>query len=143
MLRLRSAVIIAAFIALASVRAGAAPKSDFVLPKGDVEKGKAAFVALGCNNCHAVHGVRDIAEPTVKPAVPLLGGHVRNAPTDAYLATAIINPQHSVTKTLGAPNTAKPDGSSRMPDFSERMTVRQLIDITAFLHSRDWRDLQK
>src|SRR5690348_16615657 len=86
---------IAAVVLLAGVAAACGSdrhsSAAFRLPRdGNVERGQAAFLALGCNNCHEVSGV-DLPRPTVRPAVPVvLGGAVDAKLSDAYLATSII-----------------------------------------------------
>ncbi len=107
----------------------------FRLPEGDVEQGKATFVALGCNGCHTVDGV-ELPQPSGEPAVTVaLGGEVVRVKTYGELVTSVVHPSHSL-----APGHPKEkiqiDGKSIMPDLTGAMTVRQMIDIVAFLHSR-------
>ena len=93
-------------------------------PGGDVERGKAAFVALGCGRCHEVAGV-DLPGPTTRNrSVLLLGGEVSREPGDGRLAGAII-----------APSGKRRDGVA-MPHYDQQMTVRQLTDIVELLQSR-------
>ena len=110
----------------------------FLLPDGEVELGKAAFVELECNSCHSVDGV-DLPPPTLIPlpsASVVLGGQVFEIRTDGYLVTSIINPSHKLASGLGKEEITTSAGESRMPDYSDIMTVRQLIDLVAFLQSR-------
>ena len=109
--------------------------AGFRLPvNGDVERGKVAFVQLGCNHCHEVSGM-DLPKPTVQPPVPVvLGGVVPVAVTDGYLVTSIINPSYALAPYPKDLITA--GGKSRMPDYSGTMTVAQLVDTVAFLQSR-------
>lgn len=109
--------------------------AGFRLPaNGDVERGKVAFVQLGCNNCHEVSGM-DLPKPTVQPPVPVvLGGMVPVEVTDGYLVTSIINPSYTLAPYPKEMITA--GGKSRMPDYSGTMTVAQLVDTVAFLQSR-------
>lgn len=106
----------------------------FVLPEGDIEAGKTAFVALKCTTCHEVDGVDLEGAPTGSGVV--IGGEVRRIKTYGELVTAVINPQHE----LSAPfNRGAEEGAptrSPMPDYSRDMTVKHLQDIVAFLHSR-------
>ncbi len=103
-------------------------------PDGDVERGKAAFVALGCNGCHEVSGV-DLPKPTAQPPVPVvLGGEIDRIMGDGYLVTSIIYPSY---KLAGYPRDQIASGNeSRMPHYADKLSVRQLTDIVAFLQSR-------
>jgi L-cysteine S-thiosulfotransferase len=124
--------MLAAGMACDSGRRSAA---GFRLPAdGDVERGKAAFVELGCNSCHEVSGA-DLPRPTVQPPVPVvLGGELGKVMTDGYLTTSIIYPSY---RFASYPRKQIADGrESRMPHYADKMTVRQMIDIVAFLQSR-------
>ena len=74
--------------------------------------------------------------PVAEPQVPVqLGGRVARGRTDGELVTAIVDPAHRLTP--GYKRELIQSGAlSRMGDFSEAMTVRQLIDVVAFLQSR-------
>jgi hypothetical protein len=54
----------------------------------------------------------------------MLGGTVNKRLSDAYLVTTIIHPK------------IKSGGVSRMPDYEDRMTVRQMVDLVAFLQAQ-------
>ncbi len=100
--------------------------SGFRLPEsGDVEQGRVAFEELRCYLCHKVAG--EEFPPTVEaPAPVVLGGKVSEYRTDGYLVTSIIHPSWRVD----------PQSEARMVDLSNEMTVRQLVDLIAFLQSR-------
>ena len=67
--------------------------SRFRLPQGDVERGKAAFIALDCTKCHTVAGVADLPRPTAQSEdVIVLGGEVVRLRTMGDLLTAIVHP---------------------------------------------------
>lgn len=107
----------------------------FRLPEnGSIERGRTAFGELGCHKCHRVVG-DDFPAPTVDlPASVTLGGTVHEVRTDGYLVTSIINPSH---KLAGYPkDEVAIEGQSRMPYEMQGMTVRQLVDLVAYLQSR-------
>jgi mono/diheme cytochrome c family protein len=109
--------------------------AGFRLPEsGDAARGQMAFTAIGCNGCHSVDGVQ-LPPSEQRMKVPVsLGGRVARDMTDGYLVTAILNPSFHLA---GYPrNEMSVNGKSKMPDFAEQMTARQLIDLVAFLQSR-------
>lgn len=108
----------------------------FRLPDGDPERGKTAFVALDCHQCHRVVGVT-LPEPVSPPPVEFtLGGEVRRVKSYGELVTAIIQPQHIVSPEYLAklPTEQRKEASSPMPPANDRMTVTQLQDVVTFLH---------
>lgn len=131
------------FLAMAAL-AGAAVSCDsghhpswgFRLPPGgDVERGKAAFVELKCNSCHEVAAL-DLPKPTVQPAVPVvIGGVLHNSLSDGEIVTSIIHPSYELAKYPKNLITTS-TGASRMPPYVDTMTVRQLMDLVAFVKSR-------
>jgi mono/diheme cytochrome c family protein len=107
----------------------------FRLPEGDVDRGRAVFVEMRCHACHEVAGTA-LPRPVAEPAVPVkLGGVVWSYRTDGELVTAIVNPSHRITAGRGD-GAVRSGGLSRMGDFGDTMTVRQLVDVVAFLQSR-------
>ena len=128
---LLSAVFLATFTGCLS---GVKSPSGFRLPDGDAQRGRATFLELKCNACHEVQGM-DLPYTTAALAKPVvLGGEVLYVRTDGELVTAIVNPSHELAQ--GYPRELiESDGKSRMKDYSDEMTVRQLVDLVAFLHS--------
>ena len=113
------------------------PKSGkgFHLPDGNVENGKAAFVELRCHICHRVVGVELPSPVATAPTNIVLGGEVTRITTYGELVTSVINPSHGLAP--GFKKEQITDGKlSPMPEFNDRMTVRQMIDLVAFLQSR-------
>ena len=104
----------------------------FALPVGDIQAGKAAFTTFNCNDCHEVADIA-WAGSDVTLKVPL-GGEVRNLKTYGELVTSVINPSHKVSKTFIESRT-NPDGSSRMRNYNEVMTIQELVDVVTFLQS--------
>ncbi len=108
----------------------------FVLPAGDIERGQEAFQSLKCVLCHSVDGV-DL--PGTEPGKGhVIGGEIQRVKSYGELVTAVINPNHDVSPTYLATldEGRRREAASPMPPFNESMTVRQLIDIVTFLHSR-------
>ena len=115
--------------------AGQKSGAGFRLPDGDPAAGKVAFEELKCHQCHRVQGV-ELPAPTVKPPVPVvLGGEIPHVKTDGDIVTSIINPSHRISAAFKSEEVTQPDGTSRMPDLTKTMTVRQLVDVVAFLQT--------
>jgi mono/diheme cytochrome c family protein len=112
---------------------GGVPKGwKFLAPRGDAAKGREAFVTLECFACHEVKG-EDFPKTSKRaqepgPALTGMGSH---HPAE-YFTESIVNPNRVIV--LGAGYTG-PDGLSKMPDYSDVMTVRQLLDLVAYLKS--------
>lgn len=112
---------------------GMMPADGFFLPEGDPVAGREAFVTLKCMSCHWVANDTEFTGPVADKIGPLLG--YRQAGYSAgWLANSIVTPSHTIA---GGSNGLTEEGKlSRMGDFSEIMTVRQLIDIVAYLKSK-------
>lgn len=110
----------------------------FVLPKGDIAQGKAAFVDMKCHDCHSVYGTELSGVSGHEEDRFELGGKVRKVKSYGELVTAIINPQHKVSKEYLSQIEAKQGKGSvaQMPTMNDKMTVEQMIDIAEFLNSR-------
>lgn len=103
----------------------------FTWPKGDPAKGREVFRKLECYSCHEVRGEpfpaateRDKVGPELSAMGPL------HEPE--YFAEAIVNPKAVVEKGKGYEAA---DGSSKMPSYNDAVTVQEVIDLVAFLHS--------
>jgi mono/diheme cytochrome c family protein len=114
----------------------AMPKDwKFTLAKGDAESGKKLFAEFECYKCHEVKGEHF---PALEPGQKYLGpelSQMAGAHTVEFFAEAIANPNAVIdaeAKELGQVDAA---GRSRMPDFTEVMTVKQLADLAAYLAS--------
>jgi L-cysteine S-thiosulfotransferase len=127
------ALAVLSLVALAAGCSGRHSPSGFRLPPGDVAAGEKAFVDLQCATCHTLPGA---AMPAPSAATPVaLGGRVVLPPTDGDLTTDIIMPASHFAS--GYPASQVQEGSkSKMPDYTERITVRQLADLVAFLQTK-------
>ena len=107
----------------------------FALPAGDATRGREVFVRLECGSCHSVKGA-GLPQPVADPPVGVdLGGVVLDRRTDGELVTAIIDPGHEISPRW-AGGTMETGGQSRMADYSDLLTVRDLVDVVAFLRSQ-------
>ena len=127
---------LAAMVLLAGCPMSEKSPIGFRMPEGSIWKGKTAFVELGCIRCHTVIEedlMPEITEP--RDIHVVLGGEVTRVKTYGQLVTSIVNPSH-VVKAQHREKYTDVEGNSMMPDFSEEMTVRQMIDIAEFLQAR-------
>jgi mono/diheme cytochrome c family protein len=119
------------FFPLIAVAAETADMVTLKLPKGDPDKGREAFVALSCSACHRVAGEQGMPEPVSAAPGPTLGRY-HGRQTASRLAMSIFSPSHEISAPLREP---REDDLSPMPDFSEAMTVRQFMDLVAYVSS--------
>jgi len=129
--RFQPAKLLALLPLLASVACNARySAAAFHLPgDSDAERGRAAFVELGCHACHQVTGA---SLPKSDRGPVVLGGVVDRKMTDAYVVAHLLDPSSRVKSARAQVTNA---GQARMPGYADRMTVRQLTDIVAFLQS--------
>ncbi len=128
--------IVAFFLAVplagASKDEGMHPASGFFLPEGDAVKGRAAFDRLKCATCHRVENDAAFAPPVAAQEAPKLGARQARY-SRGWIANSIVTPSH----TIAWDSDGKADESdlSRMGDFTEAMTVRELIDLVTYIKS--------
>ena len=96
------------------------------MPKGDPAKGKTVFQKFECYYCHEV---RDEGFPGPTESAPELSQMGPMHPIE-FFAESILNPNAVVPKAY-----RESDGKSPMTDFTEKMTVRELIDVSAYVAS--------
>jgi hypothetical protein len=109
--------------------------ATITFPIGNAQAGRQAFADLKCTACHAVPSEADFPAPvSANPGPPI---DARVSGRDAsYLTTAIISPSHELSSGLDESVRGQLAGVlSPMGDFSQAMTVRQLIDLQAYLHN--------
>ena len=104
------------------------------LPVGDAQAGRKAF-DLKCTACHAVPSESKFPAPVSANPGPPIDARLAGRDT-SYLATAIVSPSHELSPGMDDKVRAQLAGVlSPMGDFSHSMTVRQLVDIEAYLRS--------
>jgi mono/diheme cytochrome c family protein len=121
--------------------AGCAYYPLFELPveEGDIEAGRQAFIDHQCHRCHNVAGERLPELAGASSSLLELGGETSYVKAYSDLVTSIINPDHRISEEYAermAQRTLLPLQSPMPMAHIDTMTVRQLIDIVAFLDSR-------
>src|SRR5688572_24636395 len=106
----------------------------FTMPNGDAAKGRAVFEKFECHYCHEVRG-ENFPSPTENaPELSQMGGlH----PVE-FFAESIMNPNAVVPKEY-----RDSDGKSPMTNLTEKMTVKELIDVSAYVASLKRKDAPK
>jgi hypothetical protein len=129
-------LVLAVFVAGAAGGSEARPglsyeSGSMAFPVGDPDRGRLAFVIYRCTSCHPVSGDAGLPEPVAVGVAPELGGQQAGLKA-CELAESIVSPSQRVDPAV----LARADGElSPMGDLSETMTVRQLIDLVAYLKS--------
>lgn len=130
-----------AIVFLSILGAGCTTYSTFGFPveEGDIDAGQQAFVNHGCHRCHTVAGVSLPEFPGASEPQIEIGGETSVIKAYSELVTSIINPNHRISERyreqLLQPTTGPLETQMPMAHI-DSMTVRQLIDIVAFLDSR-------
>lgn len=126
-----------ALMALSACTGDGKPVKGFVLPQGDVAQGEQVFVDFNCHACHTITGVEF---PEVEYELPFmleLGGEVLRVKNYGELLTAVVNPDHIISREYrDMMKQAERDAiMTPMPYRGEDMTVAELIDLVEFLHA--------
>jgi len=114
------------------------PVKGFVLPPGNSERGKQVFIDQGCYQCHTLPAI-ELPERAANPAVTLeIGGKVYRVKDYGELLDAIVSPDHIVSAKyrMELASDERKNAHSPMPNFNEKITVAELIDLVAFLHEQ-------
>jgi hypothetical protein len=107
----------------------------FTLPAGTASAGERAFVRMECYSCHSVAGKR-FGDPTQNPGgigPDLTAAHAR-LPRE-YLAESIVNFDRYIAHGQYRGRYVAADGASRMGDYNDLLTIRELIDLVEFLRT--------
>lgn len=121
-------------IAASKAPAPQAPKGwHFSLEAGDTVAGEQVFVKMECLSCHKVEGRTFLERPDTGGQGPDLGPAYARLPRE-YLAESILN-RHKVIAGNNPRYRGEDKRSSKMGDYGESMTVRELWDVVAYLKS--------
>ena len=100
------------------------------IPEGDAEEGYYVFEEMKCHSCHKIEGYEfesaGDAEGGVGPDLTGIG----DIQTREYLAESILDPNAVIVTGEGF---EAEDGNSKMPEFHDTMSLREFLDLIAFL----------
>lgn len=114
---------------------GMQPDWKFTLPKGDPVDGRKVFVKLECYKCHEVKGETFPAVATGEKGVgPELSQMATMHPIE-YFAESIINPDIALDSDAKIKGYLGDDGKSKMPNYNDILTIKQVADLAAYLAS--------
>ena len=132
--RIYLTLLVAALMQLTACGRTADSPVGFSLPEGNPSKGKALFASFQCGSCHLLPGESQSANNSESdlPNKVRIGREVPHVVTYAEMVTSIINPSHRISTRYGQ-EMMNPDGSSKMKNYNDVMTVTELIDLVAFL----------
>lgn len=114
---------------------GMASEWKFTLPTGDPSEGRKLFVEMECYKFHEVKsekfpGVAE-GEKGVGPELSQMAG--MHPPE--FFAESIINPNAVIDPKAKDLSYVGEDGKSKMPDYSDTLTIKQVTDLAAYLVS--------
>jgi mono/diheme cytochrome c family protein len=105
----------------------------FSLAKGNPDEGRKIFVELECYKCHEVKGERfpDVAsgEKGVGPEL----SHMAGMHPVEFFAESIVNPNAVIDDDAKERGYVGADGRSKMPEYGDVLTVKQLTDLATYL----------
>jgi len=117
---------------------GVPPGWKFLMPPGDAVEGRKVFVAMECFACHEVKGESFPQSSKMPRGIgPELTGMGTHHPAE-YFAESIVNPNRVIVQ---GPGYDAPDGLSKMPSYADSMTLKQLVDVVAYLKSLSGGDM--
>lgn len=107
----------------------------FTLPQGDPVQGRKIFTEVECYKCHEVKGEQfPVVAKTEKGVGPELSQMAGMHPVE-FFAEAIINPKAVVDPDAKEKGYLGEDGKSKMPDYGDILTMKQVVDIASYLAS--------
>ena len=107
----------------------------FAWPAGNAAEGRKLFVEAECHKCHEIKGetfpdfVKEKGD--VGPELSQMAGM---HPAE-FFAESIINPNAVIDDDAKQNGYVGADGKSKMPEYNDTFTVRQIADLAAYLTS--------
>ena len=107
----------------------------FTLPAGRASAGEQVFVRMECYSCHTVAGKR-FGKPGANPGGigPDLTADYAKLPRE-YLAESIVNFDRFAAHGQLKRSYLADDGTSRMGDYNDLLSIRELVDLVEFVKS--------
>ena len=136
--RLGFLLLVVSLFVLSACTVESPPVKGFILPDGDVAQGEQVFVKYNCHGCHTIPGV-DLPQNEFEPPFTLeIGGAVYRVKGYGELLTAVINPDHVISKDYikELEEVERKVAISPMPYYGDVMTIAEMIDLVAFLHAQ-------
>lgn len=115
------------------------PIFGFPVEAGDTAAGRQAFIDHQCHSCHSIAGERLPQLAGADNPILELGGETIYMKNYADLMTSVINPDHRISERYRDQLLRQGVVPSETPmpqPHVDTMTVRQLIDLVAFLDSK-------
>ncbi|MFT5208081.1 MAG: sulfur-oxidizing protein SoxX [Candidatus Omnitrophota bacterium] len=135
---LRSILIVCTALSLSSVgRSEIAMNVYKNIPDGNASLGKLAFKKYRCFDCHQFSDMYTESESVSNIKGPAIAFTNED---NMSIATAIINPSHSIAPGYGK-GSPEDEQISPMTNFKNQMTVQELIDLVAYLKSEKRKSL--
>ena len=114
---------------------GMASDWKFTLPAGDLAAGRKVFIEVECYKCHEVKGETFPAvAPTEKGVGPELSQMAGMHPVE-FFAESIMNPNAAIDPDAKQKGYLGDDGKSKMPNYNDVLTVKQVTDLATYLTS--------
>lgn len=107
----------------------------FTLPQGDPVEGRKVFIEVECYKCHEVKGETFPAVAAAEKGVgPELSQMAGMHPVE-FFAEAIMNPNVVIDPNAKAKGYLGDDGKSKMPNYNDVLTIKQVADLAAYPRS--------
>ena len=114
---------------------GMAASWKFTLPSGDPVNGRKVFVELECYKCHEVKGEKFPAVAQSERGVGLELAQMAAMHPVEFFAESVMNPNAVIDPDAKEKGYLGNDAKSKMPNYNDVLTVKQVTDLAAYLAS--------
>jgi mono/diheme cytochrome c family protein len=113
---------------------GMAASWKFTLPAGDPAAGRKVFIEAECYKCHEVKGETFPAVADADKVGPELSQMAGMHPVE-FFAESVMNPNAVMDADAKERGYLGEDGKSKMPDYGDILTIKQVTDLATYLAS--------